>query len=1493
MSGHVQEDDAADSGTSFSMDESGAENEQQRSQWFPLRPSAVGEDDDDTSQVTYTASAAARSSNSDRLQNIPHAWSDDDSKRSPPERSQPDGRDGPDLKRTPWVANTYVSTQPTVAPPAQSQDLAGGAAARKDSGSDVSLISQPRSDHNITPLDVITRSVPPAKRGVGLISELKQRHAPQLNSDSDTESPVSKLLGPNFRAVQEVLDRLKKDRLTDSVSDEAEEAASEGHSLTEESIKSMASAGIPANISGSRSYGAGWTSAQPISETHPRSSIDSLKSFESLSSRLPPSHSTHQTGDRHLLDETHRRFSEGNIIANATNALDTRRVSSWTSAEVPYDPSEISPVDAVPNSTTLADKKSSTDLVRFSSAARNVTDTRIPGEYRRTSSTSGSEHVSRRTSLDDGSVHSFPSPTDPGEISAVNAVPKSTIPVAKKSSVELMRVSSAPSSATNARVPEEYRPPSSNGLSEHVLHRPFLDAGSVDAFPPPLLATSSRYSAASSATNARILGEYRPPSTTNGSEDVLHRTLLSDGSMHAFPPPLLPTPTRYSAASSATDGPFSNTMERSHDPSRTGRDQEEALQNGSSLHHSRVSDRSASSDDTDDLLTYEPVLEGDRQYLRMQKQPKLSGARQVQSGAAEYSGNKMPAELSRDIDSAARMSGKEQSASTVQSREGTRGTFLEVDDSHIKSLHWSLGAGTISPISTTSLPQTDAQEEKSSTPLGPASERSRALETATLQEQSLEEDEPSVQTEDRHVAASKQTKSRSTTDFSSSDEIYRPVLYRDGSANEENRPGENAFQTSSYGIYDIRRSSGPGSINRRRKALGLEPNPTRETPSQNGGGMVYISGSSTPSSVRDARGRPLGGVEDSTGRMTVYQAAQPELEYFERRLDRSEEPTRPKTKAYQLEREENALKSTQAREVLGRRASRDQHRDEYLVREDRRSDRSHRHYDRYSTPEQQMEPSHYSSDRPRQYTEKVDPNRTGRSTSSGKSRRRHTDDILTPSSQQSWLEKTTESRKHTEAKTRHRSHDGRDSHGTRSSRLDANISKLTSLVSKSVDESISSSSQSSVIPTSRWSSTKRRKHKMTSSSESSDASQFFNYAFMEPRLRSSIKHKIRLRELLKTVKSRDISPIVRTRDSTTTESTTSNTSTNEGEERDRVERERIERDRVQRDKVEREIIEGEREEKEPPPAITQPRLPEAFEVPFSTSRPSEYEPKCTCSRKAVERVTTPVKTRRKEDRGDGREFGLPRKRDVGVNFPTPVVTRSPSPSSDWSPRQQLEDASTQTEELVSASKVKRKTEIEPVKSQRKAVKSPLRNVEERGVISQPSPKKSDYIYGVDHREAQRKPRERLIPSQNSPDHSVKTTSDRTSRAEVPAWFLPITSKPQIEQRTLTQPKTPSKSRTSDELRVDVFDSMVNPSSSLQKLSLQEAFFYAKSKFMKRSRERVARIEQAAREKEKRKMIAEVAAEEKRIDALKTKTPPDTPKVKTPVKSAGTCVIFVT
>ena len=1527
----VHEDDPGDSGTSFSMDESGTEPKLPTSEWFPLRPNAVGEDDEDSSHVTNVAvvTAAHGSNSGDRLQNIPHAWLDDGSKHAPPERSQPDGRDGPDLKRTPWMA----SNQPVVVPSSQSSDIDNGTAASKDSASDVSVLSQPQSDHNITPLDIIARSVPPTNKGVSLMSELRQRRAPQLSSDSDTESPVSKLLGPNFRVVQQVLDRLKQEKLTGSVSDEAEEVASEKQSLTEESLRSTSGAGLPASTSMSRVHEAQWTS-----QAKPRSSIERLHRHDAPFSRAFSTHNEERLGERYSLDESNRRFSDSNTaLVNAKEESQTRHVSSWSSARVPYDSSEMSPVDAVQNSNLeSAAKKSSHDLLRFSSEASSDTNVRMSTSTQATAKKSALELMRLSSSTTSATNVRMPLSTQltvkessqdlmrfsSAASGAMNVrMPSSSQLAVKESTQDPVRFSSAASRATNGRILEDEFPAPSTDKREVFPHHSLMDDGPVDTLPAPLLPTTNRYSPEQSSrssietslkTSRLAWGEQvAPPSTTTEmtsrkSFEVLHsgtHALLER--LHDITPPntvgsRIPMENRLPTSSSRELSGHSlkqadsalvsgktnlslsdRTGASSHYPKGTERDERQTLQSVGSVQHVRDSDATASSDDTDDLLSYEPVLEGDRQYLRMrmQRQSKHSEHRQKRSEEMENGDNKILAGRSKEIDTAPRLPGKDESSSIPQrqSQEGDLGTPIQLDDSHIKSLHWSLGAGTISPISVTSLGQLSSQKEKSSTPLGPITERSSVLENGTLQEQSIEEDNASAQTDDRDLTASKQTGSHSTTDFSSSDEMYRPVLYGDGLENQENR-------TSSYGIYDIRRSSGPGSTNRRRKALGLEPNPARENASQNRGGVVYISGDSTPSSVRDGSRQPSREDVDLAGSAAVYrETTQPGLKYYEGRMERDEGLKSPGTKDYGMVRESNVRKGKLAREVL-RKSDFHHHDDDYLSREERRSDPSHSHQSRPSaskdvsarnstserTPEQSLDIRERSRRLAGQYMESTTDSKGtahsagGRSGSSRKSRSKYLADSLVSSSLQTRSEQASRSRKHHDSKSRHRSRDGKDSHA----RLDANISKLSSLISKSTDESISSSSQTSV-PASRWPSKRSKRHKTSSSSGSSDVSEYFNYAFMEPHLRSSIKHKIRLRELLKSVKERDISPIVRVRENTSIESASFVSSDGTaGRER---EEETPEKDRGA------------------PSQVTHPPRPQAFDIPISTSRPTGSEPQipCTCSQRPVAQTAASHGLRAREERYNGMKFGMPQKRDVGVNIPTPVVSRSQSPSSDYS--RQHEDASTQTEEVDIRRRGKRLVDSEPMKSQRKSAKSPLRDAEEFGVISQPSPSKSDFIYRVDQRESKHKPKERLVASQNSPGHGAQKRSDRTRKAPLPTWFLPLTSKTKTEKRTETNFKTPSRSRTSDELRVDVFDSAVNPSPSLQKLSLQEAFLYARPQFVKRSQERVARIEEAAREKERRKMIAETAAEENRFAEAQRAKPLESfvaPKFKPRVKGAG-------
>ncbi|CAH3014990.1 unnamed protein product, partial [Porites evermanni] len=144
---------------------------------------------------------------------------------------------------------------------------------------------------------------------------------------------------------------------------------------------------------------------------------------------------------------------------------------------------------------------------------------------------------------------------------------------------------------------------------------------------------NSRSSIETSLKTSRIAwGEHvTPPSTTTEmtggkSHEVLHsgtHALLEQ--FHDLTPPStagssIPMESKIPTSSSrelSGHSPNDRTGASSHYPNGTERDERQTLQSVGGVQHASDSDATASSDDTDDLLSYEPVLEGDRQYLRM------------------------------------------------------------------------------------------------------------------------------------------------------------------------------------------------------------------------------------------------------------------------------------------------------------------------------------------------------------------------------------------------------------------------------------------------------------------------------------------------------------------------------------------------------------------------------------------------------------------------------------------------------------------------------------------------------------------------------------------------------------------------------------------------------------------------------------------------------------------------------------------------------------
>ena len=85
----------------------------------------------------------------------------------------------------------------------------------------------------------------------------------------------------------------------------------------------------------------------------------------------------------------------------------------------------------------------------------------------------------------------------------------------------------------------------------------------------------------------------------------------------------------------------------------------------------------------------------------------------------------------------------------------------------------------------------------------------------------------------------------------------------------------------------------------------------------------------------------------------------------------------------------------------------------------------------------------------------------------------------------------------------------------------------------------------------------------------------------------------------------------------------------------------------------------------------------------------------------------------------------------------------------------------------------------------------------------------------------------------------------------PAWFQPVSNKhysrPSEPLREIQFPAKSNLNRT----RVDTFNTIVGAPQSLQKLSLQEAFLYAKPSFARKSRKRLERVAEKRREYELR------------------------------------------
>ena len=239
----------------------------------------------------------------------------------------------------------------------------------------------------------------------------------------------------------------------------------------------------------------------------------------------------------------------------------------------------------------------------------------------------------------------------------------------------------------------------------------------------------------------------------------------------------------------------------------------------------RVSDRSnfrssglasdASSNDTDELLNYDAAAESDLQYL--------AGRRARH--AADHAPQQPAGKSDREGSGAASRSASENSLGQVLDPGGE-------DD--WTQYHKALGAGVVTPL------QDDVTSAQSNSSVQTPTENSSSSRES-LRVQDIEAGE--------------------TDESPSSADLYQPVLAAAPS------------QAASYGIYDIRRSSGPGSTNRRRRALGLDPLSARARPTR-ADHTVYVSGGSTPVAPDDGKATPGDSARSSSSDLSAFEPQQ-------------------------------------------------------------------------------------------------------------------------------------------------------------------------------------------------------------------------------------------------------------------------------------------------------------------------------------------------------------------------------------------------------------------------------------------------------------------------------------------------------------------------------------------------------------------------------------------------------------------------------------------
>ncbi|KAK3723821.1 hypothetical protein QZH41_019503, partial [Actinostola sp. cb2023] len=835
-------------------------------------------------------------------------------------------------------------------------------------------------------------------------------------------------------------------------------------------------------------------------------------------------------------------------------------------------------------------------------------------------------------------------------------------------------------------------------------------------------------------------------------------------------------------------------------------------------------------EDTDDLLSYEAVLEGDIKYFRNLKNNTQTSTKGhfYSSSINSKTEGLTPSHLTGDISSINGSADRDPLRQFPVS-VGSSGLRFPNSDEQTKRYHLSLGAGEVRPVEINS-----DYKETYRQPVGTLEEdeSDAALSSDALEIEDYEDEEHK---EGGYFSV------RNTTPAteSSSSSMYQPyipkALRQPASAKRESELTGNS--SSTYGVYDIRHSSGPGSTNRRRKAMGLSPIPGRVSKPANG--VVYVSGDSSPLSMPEEGSTDEGSKHDQNTR--------------DETLKENDQEMSGSTSSHQYSSSER--RRTSSRESRNSRHSEEEH--ELQRQRSSSKEGSFRTRSRGSSLEEAKLIDDYIGGRktiqhgkPRQKSSR---SREVSHSDESHSSREYSTSAKNTDLNQMW-ERFQESLK---SSPRSKKDDSVSSH----------LSRLSALLSKPIDI-ITTSSETEAEQY-----RKPRSHSYASSSSDVSTESEQPYQVINQQ-NYSLTRQIQLRKLLETVNIADVPafPRLRYRDTTTTSSTLSDTSTSE------IPMVHTSLPRSNR---------GARK-------VSKTPVLESFVK--TKSRSAEIgsgKPKCIC---AINTAKPAALAPRSAHDLVEKKSQRPQTYEVGTNVPSPTIARDKKPvrtkkgyvdvgvqtrrdsddDSDIQPKKDAEkhrqrekrnavEKSTQRSTGVRSNSRRKDRHIASQNSPENSAQSlSVSKHKERHIASQNSTSDSTRLgddstislngwddsneqINLSRKDARykgRRHKERNVPSQNSPESKYKTESHRPPLdTSGPVWFYPMTNR--HYSRPSTNPTSavrPEQLRFEEQTVKTYSPPAAPPSTSMQKLSLQEAFFFAKPDFVKRSRARITRID---------------------------------------------------